>query len=121
MEPLGRFWESVWSFSRTFGRLLENVSKTIQKVTKVHQKSPKGGPKAPKRLPKSDQKGNVFVCIVNSADLDPLSSKCTQKRSRKRSKITRKQAPKQTLTDDGKRFEAMDTVLALLLGENLLE
>ena len=68
MEPLGRFWESFWSFSRTFGRLLENVSKTIQKVTKVHQKSPKGGPKAPKRLPKSDQKGNVFGAFVSSAD-----------------------------------------------------
>ncbi len=68
MEPLGRFWESFWSFSRTFGRLLENVSKTIQKVTKVHQKSPKGGPKAPKRLPKSDQKGSVFGAFVRSAD-----------------------------------------------------
>ena len=63
MEPLGRFWESFWSFSRTFGRLLENVSKTIQKVTKVHPKSPKGGPKAPKRLPKSDQKGSVSGAI----------------------------------------------------------
>ena len=69
MEPLGRFWEFFWSFPRTFGRLLENVSKTIQTVTKNHQKYPKGGPKAPKRLPESDQKGNVFVCIVSSADL----------------------------------------------------
>ena len=68
MEPLGRFWESFWSFPRTFGRLLENVSKTIQKVTKVHQKYPKGGPKAPKRLPKSNQEGNVFGAFVNSAD-----------------------------------------------------
>ena len=68
MEPLGRFWESFRSFSRTFGRLLENVSKTIQKVTKVHPKSPKGAPKAPKRLPKSDQKGSSVVCIVSSVD-----------------------------------------------------
>ena len=68
MEPLDRFWESFWSFSRTFGRLLENVSKTIQKVTKVHQKSPKGSPKPPKRLPKSDRKGNVFGACVKSAD-----------------------------------------------------
>ena len=69
MELLDRFWEFFWSFSRTFGRLLENVSKTIQQITKGHPKSPKGGPKAPKRLPKSDQKGSVFVCIVSSADL----------------------------------------------------
>ena len=48
MEPLGRFCESCRSFSRTFGRLLENVAKIIRKVTKVHQKSTKGGPKAPK-------------------------------------------------------------------------
>ena len=69
MEPLGRFYESFWSFPRTFGRLLENVSKTIQKVTKVHQKSPKGAPKAPKRLPNSDQKGSVVGAFVSSADL----------------------------------------------------
>ncbi len=68
MEPLGRFWESFWSFSRTLGRLLENVSKTIQKVTRVHPKSPKGGPKTPNWLPKSDQKGSVFEAFVKSAD-----------------------------------------------------
>ena len=67
MEPLGGFWESFRSFSRTFGRLLENVSKTIQQVTKVHQKYPKGGPKAPKRLPESDQKGNLFEAFLRSA------------------------------------------------------
>ena len=66
MEPLGRFWESFWNFPGTFGRLLENVSKTIQKVTKVHQKSPKGAPKAPKRLPKSDQKECFWsICEVS--------------------------------------------------------
>ena len=48
MEPLGRFCESCRGFSRTFGRLLENVAKIIRKVTQVHQKSTKGGPKAPK-------------------------------------------------------------------------
>ena len=69
MEPLGRFWESFWSFPRSFGRLLEHVSKTIQKVTKVHPKSPKGGPKATKRLPKSYQKGSVSGAFVRSADL----------------------------------------------------
>ena len=60
---------SFRSFSRTFGRLLENVSKIIQKVTKIHQKSPKGAPKAPKRHPKSDKKEPVFGAFVRSADL----------------------------------------------------
>ena len=30
-------------------------------------------------------------------------------------------APDRRVADDGKRFQAMDVVLALLLGENLLE
>ena len=72
MEPLGRFWESFWSFPGTFGRLLENVAKTIHKVTKVHQKSPKGGPEQSTTIQIRTLLGSVFEAFVRSADFEKV-------------------------------------------------